>query len=120
MCVVDQICSDDQHERSFDVIGFDTAHVMWGGGVQRLHEQVQRISELKGRKEFLDGNRFFMKVLVTSHLTCSPTDFLCSLNDWVVRPILARPDGAVVFGAGGVSSSWKSSTSRGNCGKIVA
>ncbi len=55
--------------------------------------------------------------LCWSTLTCSPTDFLCSLKDCVDRPSLARPDGAVVLGAAGVSSSWKSSTSKANCEK---
>lgn len=45
--VVDKICFDDQHKGGFDVIGFDTAHVVWGGGVQGLHEKVQRITKLK-------------------------------------------------------------------------
>lgn len=64
-------CSDDQHEGSFDVVGFDTAHIVWGGGVQRLHEQVQRISELNRRQEFdfLNEGCSFLRpqVLVIGH-----------------------------------------------------
>lgn len=40
----------DSREGQLVVVGFDAAHVMWGGCVQSLHQHLQRITELKGRK----------------------------------------------------------------------
>ena len=31
------------------VVRLDAAHVVWGGGVQSLHEQMQRVAELKDK-----------------------------------------------------------------------
>lgn len=40
----------DLREGQLIVVGLDAAHVMRGGCVQSLHQHLQRITELKGRR----------------------------------------------------------------------
>lgn len=37
-------------EGEFLVVGLDATHVVWGGGVQGLHQLVQGVAELKEKK----------------------------------------------------------------------
>ena len=47
--------NNDQRESFFGVVGLDAADVVRRGGVQRLHQHLQRISELKPRRGVSDS-----------------------------------------------------------------